>query len=109
VESLRRAGFVVTEAWPLDTEKTGRLVSQDTAALASSIFLIARKRDADGGIGNYEEDVRPDLERIVRERVETLWDIGIAGADLVIAAVGGGLRASELVGPTQSGSSNSPA
>jgi putative DNA methylase len=34
VDALRRAGFTVTEAWPLDTEFGGRLVSQDSAALA---------------------------------------------------------------------------
>jgi len=33
------------------------------------------------------------LEEIVRERVATLWDQGIAGADLVIACVGAGLKA----------------
>jgi putative DNA methylase len=92
VDALRTAGFTVTEAWPLDTEKPGRLMAQDSAALASSIFLVGRKRD--GQItGSYEDEVRPDLERIVRERVESLWDMGIAGADLVIAAVGAGLRA----------------
>ncbi len=45
------------------------------------------------GVGNYEEDVQPELTAIVRERVETLWGMGIAGADLVIASVGAGLRA----------------
>jgi len=64
----------------------------DSAALASSIFLVARKRKG-ASTGSYEDDVRPELERIVRERVETLWDLGIVGADLVIAAVGAGLRA----------------
>jgi len=64
----------------------------DTAALASSIFLVARKREGTA-TGNYEEQVRPELEAIVRERVDTLWDMGISGADLVIACVGGGLRA----------------
>ncbi len=44
-------------------------------------------------VGFYEEDVQPELERIVRERVDTLWEQGIAGADLVIAAIGAGLRA----------------
>src|SRR6185503_674579 len=44
-------------------------------------------------VGNYEDDVQPDLQQIVRERVETLWNMGIAGADLVIACVGAGLRA----------------
>jgi putative DNA methylase len=37
--------------------------------------------------------VRPDLERIVRERVDRLWAQGVTGADLVIACVGAGLRA----------------
>lgn len=92
VDSLRRAGFMVTEAWPLDTEKPGRLMSQEAAALASSIFLAARKRDK-SECGEYENDVRPNLERIVLERVDTLWDLGISGADLVIACVGAGLRA----------------
>ena len=53
---------------------------------------MARKRNG-AGIGSYEDDVRPELEQIVRERVQTLWDMGITGADLVIAAVGAGLRA----------------
>lgn len=92
VDALRTAGFTVTEAWPLDTEKPGRLRAQESAALASSIFLVGRKRDGET-TGSYEDDVRPELERIVRERVESLWELGIAGADLVIAAVGAGLRA----------------
>lgn len=37
--------------------------------------------------------LRPELERIVRERVETLWEMGVVGGDLVIASVGAGLRA----------------
>jgi putative DNA methylase len=92
VDALRHAGFTVTEAWPLDTEMKARLRGMESAALASSIFLVARKRDG-AQTGAYETDVRPALERIVRERVETLWSMGISGADLVIAAVGAGLRA----------------
>ncbi len=92
VDALRRAGLTVTEAWPLDTEMRSRLRGMESAALASSIFLVARKREG-AEAGSYEDQVRPDLERTVRERVETLWDMGIVGADLVIAAVGAGLRA----------------
>jgi putative DNA methylase len=91
VDALRRAGFVVTEAWPLDTEGY-RLRALDSAALASSIFLVGRKRDG-SRTGSYEADVQADLQTIVRERVDTLWDQGISGADLVIACVGAGLRA----------------
>ena len=69
-----------------------RLRGMNSAALATSIFLIARKRDG-ASTGSYENEVRPELEQIVRERVETLWRMGITGADLIIAAVGAGLRA----------------
>ena len=91
VDSLRKAGFTITESWPLDTEMKPRIRAADNASLASSIFLVACKREG-AAIGNYE-DVHPELEAIVRERVETLWGMGISGADLVIACVGAGLRA----------------
>jgi putative DNA methylase len=92
VDALRRADFTVTEAWPLDTEMKARLVAMESAALASSIFLVARKRES-SFTASYEDEVRPELERIVHERVDSLWKMGITGADLVIAAVGAGLRA----------------
>jgi len=93
VDAFRRAGFVVTEAWPLDTETVGRLRARESAALASSIFLVGRKRSTESGVGSYEDDVQPQLHGIVRERVDALWQMGITGSDLVIAAVGAGLRA----------------
>jgi putative DNA methylase len=92
VDALRVAGFTVTEAWPLDTELRTRLRGMDSAALASSIFLVSRRREGDA-IGSYERDVRPELLSIVRERLERLWAQGVTGADLVIACVGAGLRA----------------
>ncbi len=91
VDALRQAGFTVREAWPLDTEGQ-RLRAINSAALASSIFLVARKREGNE-TGSYEDDVQSELDHIVRERVDTLWKMGITGADLVIAAVGAGLRA----------------
>jgi putative DNA methylase len=92
VDALRVAGFTVTEAWPLDTERPGRPRAYDSAALASSIFLVARRREGEAS-GSYEREVQPELERIVRERVERLWAQGVTGANLVIACVGAGLRA----------------
>jgi len=92
VDAMRRSGFVVTEAWPIDTERPARQRQQESAALASSVFLVARRRE-EQSTGSYEIDVLPQLREIVHERVETLWELGISGADLVIAAVGAGLRA----------------
>jgi putative DNA methylase len=41
VDSLRRSGFSVTEAWPLDTEMPDRAGQMKTAALASSVGCSA--------------------------------------------------------------------
>lgn len=91
VEALRRAGFAVTEAWPLDTEMPERSRGQGSAALASSIFVVARRRSVDG-VGTYG-DVVADLDRIIAERLERLSDAGVSGSDLVIATIGAGLQA----------------
>ncbi|WP_069791012.1 DUF1156 domain-containing protein (plasmid) [Cyanobacterium sp. IPPAS B-1200] len=92
IESLRQAKFVIVEAFPLNTEREGRLIAQNSAALASSIFLVARKR-INAIVGDYAMDVKPELREIVQERVKTLMNEGVSGADLVIACVGAGLRA----------------
>lgn len=91
VDALRGAGFMVTEAWPLATEMPDRVGQMDTASLASSIFLVARRRE-EGGVGDYSRDVRPELNRLIPARVRALMAAGITGADLVIASVGAGLR-----------------
>lgn len=114
VNALRNSKFNVIEAWPLQTERPGRLLEIDASALASSIFLVARKRGGGGStgvspvnesgkmpvppqVGDYQvgdyNKVRSELEAIVRERVQTLWGEGITGADLIIACVGAGLKA----------------
>lgn len=92
VDAIRRAEFEVAEAWPLDTEAKARVAHQGDAALASSIFLVARKR-AGPRTGVLDETLHSDLAAIVKERVATLWELGVTGADLVIACVGAGLRA----------------
>ena len=91
VDALRTAGFTITEAWPLHTEMTSALKA-DVAALASSIFLVGRKRDPDAGTGS-EADVMGELDSIITERLARLTEAGITGSDLVIATVGAGLRA----------------
>ncbi len=94
IRALIDAGLTVTEAWPVQTESRGRVNALGAAALSDSIFFVARRRD-DTDTGQYETDVEPELHRIARERVTTLWagGKGIGGADLLMAAVGAGLRA----------------
>ena len=94
IRALVDAGLTVTEAWPIQTESRGRVNALGAAALSDSIFFVARRRE-ETGTGRYETDVEPELHRIARERVTTLWagGKGIGGADLLMAAVGAGLRA----------------
>src|SRR2546425_2041790 len=92
IEALRHSGFVIVEAWPLDTERPGRSTAQGTAALASSIFLVARRRENEE-TGEYVSQVRPQLISIINERLDTLIGAGVTGADLIIATIGAGLRA----------------
>ena len=94
IRALVEAGLTVTEAWPVQTESRGRVNARGAAALSDSIFFVARRRE-EADTGQYEADVEPELHRIARERVTTLWagGRGIGGADLLMAAVGAGLRA----------------
>ncbi|MEJ7894715.1 MAG: DUF1156 domain-containing protein [Solirubrobacteraceae bacterium] len=89
VEALRQARFTITEAWPLDTEMTSALKA-NTASLASSIFLVARRRD-DETTGAYHEVVA-ELDGVIEERLERLTQAGVSGSDLVIATIGAALR-----------------
>jgi adenine-specific DNA methylase len=49
IAGLLRAGLVVTSSWPLHTEMKTRMVARETAALASSVTLVCRKRAVDAG------------------------------------------------------------
>jgi putative DNA methylase len=91
IRSLRASGFTVVEAWPIDTEMEGRRGGEDNASLASSIFLVARRRESEL-VGEWA-DVKLELQEAVAERVRTLPGLGVTGGDLVIATIGAGLRA----------------
>lgn len=94
IRALVDAGMTVTEAWPVQTESRSRINAHGAAALSDSIFFVARRREG-ADIGQFETTVEPELYDIARERVKTLWSKGkgIGGADLLMAAVGAGLRA----------------
>ena len=51
VQALLQAGLVVAASWPLHTEMTGGMVKVGKAVLASSIFLVCRRRTADADNG----------------------------------------------------------
>jgi putative DNA methylase len=86
INSLLQVGFIVTASWPLHTERPGRQRARGSAALASSIFIVCRKRtsQADG----FYDDVRRELQERIAERLSFFWSQGIRGADFFISAIG---------------------
>jgi putative DNA methylase len=91
VDAMRNADCCLTEAWPLKTESDARLNAQGTAALATSIFLVGRKREAGPSEADYDEEVLPEVEQVIAERAAALWKAGLTGADLIIALIGAAL------------------
>ena len=89
VGALIRAGFQVTASWPLNTEGR-RLQSYRAVALASSVYLVCRKRNSEAGTG-YLEDIQAEMRKTIRRYLERFWEAGIGGADFFMSAIGPGL------------------
>jgi putative DNA methylase len=92
ISALIGAGFRVEASWPIHTERPGRLLAQDSAALASSTFLSCTKRVGQGTVGLFAQ-VREEMQETIRPRLEEFWDSGIRAADFFMAAIGPGLEA----------------
>ena len=86
-----RGGWTITGSWPIATERPGRLRSQDSAALATSIHLICRPRPGDAPVGDWADVLRA-LPPRVGEWMERLQGEGVRGADLVFACIGPALE-----------------
>jgi putative DNA methylase len=85
INSLLNSGLVVTGAWPINTEMGARLRAQESAALASSIYIVGRKWKKEE-IGFYKE-VKKELNEYLDKKIEQLWSEGISGADFFISAI----------------------
>ncbi len=86
VNSLLDSGLIMTGAWPIDTEMKERMRANKSAALASSIYIVARKmkRDSTG----FYNDVKKELKEYLDKKLDRLWQEGISGADFFISAIG---------------------
>jgi adenine-specific DNA methylase len=92
LNGLVDAGFVVTGSWPLHTERKARLRSAQSAALASSIYMVCRKTEREE-LG-FWNDIQPQIKSRVEEKLEQFWEAGvIRGGDFFISAIGPGMEA----------------
>ena len=91
VKAMIESGLVVTTSWPIDTEQRERMSAQGTAALATSLWLVCRKRKVNAKAGHYGK-VKREMQERVTERLRYFWDVGIRGPDFVWAAIGPALE-----------------
>jgi len=90
VNSLLDSGLVVSGAWPIHTEMKARLRASESAALASSIYMVARKVHK-LPIGFYNE-VKQELKRHLNNKLDQIWKEEISGADFFISAIGSAIE-----------------
>lgn len=93
INSLSKANLYLTSSIPLHTEMKNRLRGQESAALASSIYMVCRKRTS--AETAYFEEIETEIQEKIQERLEHFWSQGISGSDFFISAIGPAL---EIVG-----------
>jgi putative DNA methylase len=90
LDAVIRAGFAITGTWPMRTELGNRMNAKDTNALASSIVLVCRKREA-GAPEATRREFRVALQKELAAAVADLQRGNIAPVDLQQAAIGPGM------------------
>ena len=84
-------GWTITGSWPIATERPGRLMSHNSAALSTSVHLVCRPRPEYALVGEWEDILR-QLPKRMRKWVIRLDKEGIHGADLVFSCIGPALE-----------------
>ncbi len=91
VSAMIRAGFVVDASWPIQTENVTRSRARASAALASSVWLVCRKRVSTAKPG-WDNQILDEMRGKIYGRLSDYWDAGIRGPDFVWAATGPALE-----------------
>ena len=91
VAAIIRAGFTVDGSWPIQTEMPNRSRGFGLAALASSVWLVCRKRTSTRP--GWDNHVLLDMRTTISKKLRDFWDAGIRGPDFVWAATGPALEA----------------
>lgn len=95
LEAVIRAGFAIVGTWPMRTEMANRMIGSGANALASSIVLVCRKRQA-GADSISRRDFQRELREHMPEALETMLGgegghAPIAPVDLAQSAIGPGM------------------
>ena len=91
LQALVAAGLRITATWPIRTEMSSRLRAMASAALASSIVIACRPRDADARFSTRREFLNRLADELP-EAVRLLQEQDIAPVDMAQSAIGPGME-----------------
>ncbi|MEX0806284.1 MAG: DUF1156 domain-containing protein [Candidatus Binatia bacterium] len=101
IGALIKAGATVTASWPIQTEMPNRSRGINSAALATSVWIVCRKRSVTAQSG-WDVNVLERMREILfnpraalgnRNILQYYFDLGINGPDFLWAALGPALEA----------------
>jgi putative DNA methylase len=90
LQAVIGAGYSVVGTWPIRTEMSNRMVASGTNALANSVVLVCRRRQATAALISRAEFIRA-LKRELPPAIAELQAANIAPADMPQSAIGPGM------------------
>lgn len=90
LQAVVEAGYAVVGTWPMRTEMANRMIASGTNALANSVVLVCRKKEATAESITRAEFIRA-LKRELPPAISKLQAANIAPADMPQSAIGPGM------------------
>ena len=90
LQAVVEAGYAVVGTWPMRTEMANRMIASGTNALANSVVLVCRKKEASAEVITRAEFIRA-LKRELPPAIGELQAANIAPADMPQSAIGPGM------------------
>jgi putative DNA methylase len=90
LQAVLDACFAVVGTWPMRTELSNRMIASGSNALANSVVLVCRKKEASAEVITRAEFIRA-LKRELPPAIGELQAANIAPADMPQSAIGPGM------------------
>ena len=90
LQGMVDTGLQITSTWPMRTEMKHKVLLRKANALASSVVLTCRLRDADAGITDRQGFIR-HLRKELAKNLAELQSGGVQPVDLAQASIGPGM------------------
>lgn len=90
LQAVISAGYAIVGTWPVRTERAARTIAVGTNALANSVVLVCRKKEATAEVITRAEFIRT-LKRELPPAIAELQAANIAPADMPQSAIGPGM------------------